>query len=387
MRNFGGPLPPQGYVIGSRGNSRAIKWVLVVLGIFFALLAGLLTLNMIGYQTGPTALMIGILFATLPLPVYVLLILWIDRYESEPLWMLAMAFFWGATFAAFMAIVINSTIANALPLTQDPISGRYYSYYAMVASAPIVEEFSKGMVLFILFWWKKDEFDGVIDGIVYAGLVGLGFAMTENFKYYGEAARLGGNNLTGLFILRGAISPFAHPLFTSMTGIGLGLARQSSRQITKVFMPILGLLAAMLLHSTWNRSAISGPGVFFLVYGFVMLPIFAGAIVAIVYALRREGRIVREHLWFDCQRGLFSLDEYYRLCNIRGRMSASFRALRGGGYRLWRTRMKFNQMASELAFHRSRVQRGILMDPRTDYEREMAYVQHLFELRRQLGPF
>jgi hypothetical protein len=172
-----------------------------------------------------------------------------------------------------------------------------------------------------------------------------------------------------------------------MTGIGLGLARQSRRQVTKVFMPLLGLLAAMLLHSTWNRSAISGPAVFFLVYGFVMLPIFAGAIVAIVYALRREGRIVREHLWYDCQRGLFSLDEYYRLCNIRGRMSASFRALRGGGYRLWRTRMRFNQMASELAFHRSRVQRGIMTDPRRDYEREMAYVQHLFELRRQLGPF
>jgi hypothetical protein len=286
-----------------------------------------------------------------------------------------------------MAIIINTTIANALPLTQDPASGKYYSYYAMVASAPIVEEFSKGMVLFILFWWKRDEFDGVIDGIVYAGLVGLGFAMTENFKYYGEAASLGGNKLTGLFILRGAISPFAHPLFTSMTGIGLGLSRQSSRQITKVFMPILGLLAAMLLHSTWNRAAIYGPGVFFLVYGFVMLPIFAGAIVAIVYALRREGRIVREHLWFDCQRGLFSLDEYYRLCNIRGRMSASYRALRVGGYRLWRTRMKFNQMASELAFHRSRVQRGIMTDPRTDYEREMAYVRHLFELRRQLGPY
>jgi RsiW-degrading membrane proteinase PrsW (M82 family) len=387
MRNFGGPFSQQGYVVRPTGNSRAIKWVLAVIGIFFALLAGFLTLYMIGYHTGPAALMIGVLFATLPLPIYVLLILWIDRYESEPLWMLAMAFFWGATFAAFMAIVINSTIANALPLTQDPVSGRFYSYYAMVASAPIVEEFSKGMVLFILFWWKKDEFDGVIDGIVYAGMVGLGFAMTENFKYYGEAAIMGGNNLTGLFILRGAISPFAHPLFTSMTGIGLGLARQSDNKAIKVFMPVLGLLAAMILHSTWNRSALSGAGVFFLVYGLVMLPIFTGAIVSIIFALRREGRIVREHLWYDCQQGLFSLDEYYRLCGIRGRMSASFRALKGGGFRLWRTRMKFNQMASELAFHRSRVRRGIMADPRTAYEREMAYVQLLFELRRQLGPF
>lgn len=384
MSDFGSPLPPQGYVIRPTGNSRAIKWTLAVIGIFFALLAGFLTLNIIGDETGASALIIGILFATLPIPIYVLLILWIDRYESEPLWMLAMAFFWGATFAAFMAIIINSLIGRALAESYDLITGRFY---AMVVSAPIVEEFSKGIVLFILFWWKRDEFDGVIDGIVYAGMVGLGFAMTENFKYYGEAAMMGGNNLTGLFILRGAISPFAHPLFTSMTGIGLGLARQSSNKAIKALMPILGLLAAMLLHFTWNRSAISGAGVFFLVYGLVMLPIFTGAIVSIIFALRREGHIVREHLWYDCQRGLFSLDEYYRLCNIRGRMGASFRALRWGGFRLWRTRMKFNQTASELAFHRSRVRRGILTDPRTDYEREMAYIAHLYELRRRLGQF
>jgi RsiW-degrading membrane proteinase PrsW (M82 family) len=350
--------------------------MLAIIGIFFALIAGFLTVNMIGYETGASALMVGILFATLPIPIYVLLILWIDRYESEPLWMLAMAFFWGATFAAFMAIIINSQM--------DKFTGRFY---AMVVSAPIVEEFAKGLVLFILFWWKRDEFDGVIDGIVYAGMVGLGFAMTENFKYYGVAAMMGGNNLTGLFILRGAISPFAHPLFTSMTGIGLGLAQQSSNRAVKSLMPVVGLLTAMLLHFTWNRSAVSGPGVFFIVYGLVMLPIFTGAIVSIIFALRREGRIVRDYLWYDCQRGLFSLDEYYRLCNIRGRMGASFRALRWGGVRLWRTRMKFNQTASELAFHRSRIRRGIMTDPRSDYEREMAYVHHLFELRRQLGPF
>jgi RsiW-degrading membrane proteinase PrsW (M82 family) len=384
MTNLGGPFPQQPYSVRPTGNSRAIKWVLAVIFIFLALLAGSFTLYTIGYETGTTALMMGILFATLPLPIYVLLILWIDRYESEPLWMLAMAFFWGATFAAFMAIVINSLIASAVSEAYNPYIGMYY---ALVVSAPIVEEFSKGLVLFILFWWKKDEFDGVIDGIVYAGMVGLGFAMTENFKYYGEAALMGGNRLTGLFILRGAISPFAHPLFTSMTGIGLGLAAQTQNRAIKIFMPILGLLSAMFLHFTWNRSAVSGPGVFFVVYGIIMLPIFAGAIVSIVFALRREGRIVREHLWYDCQRGLFSLDEYYRLCMIRGRMSASFRALKWGGVRLWRTRMKYNQLASELAFHRSRVRRGMVSDPHAAYQREMAYVNHLFELRKQLGPF
>lgn len=384
MMNYGGAYPPPGYGLRPRANSKAIHWTLAVIAIFLALLVGALTLNMIGYATESSALAVGILFGMLPVPVYVLLILWIDRYESEPLWMLATAFFWGATFAAFLAIIINSTVNDNLSQTYDVVTGRYY---AMIYSAPIAEEFSKAIVLFILFFWKKDEFDGIIDGLVYAGMVGLGFAMTENFQYYGQAAMAGGNKLTGLFILRGAISPFAHPLFTGMTGIGLGLASQARNRAAKVAFPLLGLLAAMLLHFAWNRSALSGAGTFFIVYGLIMFPIFVAAIIAIIYALRREASIVRYYLWHDCQRGLFTPEEYYRLCGVRGRMGASFRALTSGGIRTWRTRMKFNQMASELAFHRSRIHRGMHSDPHAAYEREMAYVQHLFELRRQLGHF
>src|SRR5438270_7515567 len=384
MNNFGPQFPQQAYIYRPTGNRVAIKWLVAIIGIFFALLAGFTTLNTIGDETGTAALMTGILTAMLPIPIYILLILWIDRYESEPLWMLATAFFWGATVAAFIAIEINTYIFFALAQAYDRFTGMYY---ALVYSAPIVEESSKAIIIFIFFWWKKDEFDGVVDGIVYAGMVGLGFAMTENFKYYGEAAMVGGNRLTGLFILRGVISPFIHPLFTSMTGIGLGLARQTRNVALKIFMPILGLLAAMLLHFTWNRSAVPGPAVFFAIYFLVMIPIFSGAIVAIVFALKREGRIVRENLWHDCQRGLFTPQEYFRLCSIRGRMSASFNALKWGGFRLWRARMKYNQLASELAFHRSRVQLGMITDPHAAYEREMAYVNQLFELRRQLGYF
>jgi RsiW-degrading membrane proteinase PrsW (M82 family) len=382
MRNYGSAYPQPGYALRPRANSQAIKWTLVTIGIFFALMAGFVTLHMIGYAAEPAALMVGILFATLPLPIYILLILWIDRYESEPLWMLATAFFGGATVVALLAIVINSRVLSLLSRSYDASTSEFYT---LIFSAPIVEEFSKGLVLFLLFFWKKDEFDGIIDGIVYAGMVGLGFAMTENFLYYGMAAMKGGDYLTGTLIMRGAISPFAHPLFTSMTGMGLGLACQSHSKAVKTTLPMLGMLAAMLLHFFWNRSALSRS--FFVVYALVMVPIFAGAIIAIVFALRRERRVVSYFLWYDCQYGLFSPDEYYRLCSVRGRMSASLRALTSGGFRLWRTRMRFNQMASELAFHRSRIQRGMLSDPHTAYEREMAYIQHLRELRGRLGPF
>ena len=162
----------------------------------------------------------------MPVPIYLVLVLWIDRYESEPYWMLATAFFWGALVAVFFAFLINTASGLAVAMLTDDVGAG--NTFGAVISAPIVEETAKAVILFIFFFWKKDEFDGVIDGIVYAAMVGLGFAMTENIQYYGKAVlQGGGDGLTLVFIMRGAIAPFSHPMFTSLTGIGLGLARQS----------------------------------------------------------------------------------------------------------------------------------------------------------------
>jgi hypothetical protein len=56
-----------------------------------------------------------------------------------------------------------------------------------------------------------------------------------------------------------------------------------------------------------------------------------------------------------------------------------------GGIETWRTRMQYNQAASELAFHRSRVARGILTDEGTARAQEAAYLQLLQDLRKRLG--
>ena len=358
----------------------------VMLGIFaglVALLLGLIVLFLIGVETGPVALTAGLIFATLPVPIYISIILWLDRYESEPLWLLAVVFFWGATVAVFIAFIANTTGAILVGNAAGREAGQLYG---AVISAPIFEESAKGLVLFIVFFWKKDEFDGILDGIVYASMVGLGFAMTENVQYYGKAALEGGLEAgRNLFILRGTIAPFSHPLFTSMTGIGLGWARQSSNKAIKIIMPILGLGLAMTLHCLWNLTALLHSLLWILFYIFIMVPVLIGTLIVVAFAWKREGRIVRDHLMCDFQQGMLTQDEYNRLCSIRGRMGASFKALRHGGFGVWRTRMKYNQAASELAFHRNRVSRGLLEDPTEAREREASYLQMLRELRASLG--
>src|ERR1700693_5326730 len=297
--------------------------------------------------------------------------------------MLATAFFWGAAIAVFFAFVLNT--ANEVIVASATNNSRIGENFGAVISAPIVEESAKAFILVVLFLWKRDEFDGILDGIVYAGMVGLGFAMTENILYYGRALQGGLGGLTLVFIIRGMAAPFSHPLFTSMTGIGLGWARQSNNGFIKVTMPVLGFMLAILMHATWNGAATyGGLGGFLAGYFLIMGPAFIITLMVIFFSLRREGRIVRQFLYADYQKGLFDPQEYERLCTIRGRMGMSWNALTTRGFSTWRTTMRCNQIASELAFHRSRVTRGFVRDPQAAQAREDQYVQLLQDLRRQL---
>ena len=363
-------------VIRTSPRISAIRLILAIVALFIAVFLGLLVLLLIGIETGPVALILGLLTATIPVPLYIVLVLWIDRYEGEPLWMLATAFFWGALIATFFAFLLNTSMQLVVQALTNATAGEAF---AAVVSAPIIEETGKAFILFIFFFAKKDEFDGVIDGVVYASMSALGFAMFENILYYGKAAALGGGDaLTATFILRGFFAPFSHPLFTSLTGIGLGLARQSNNLGIKIIAPIIGFLAAMFMHSLWNASAVFGGGpVFILTYILVMVPAFFIMLIVISFALRREGRVVREFLVVDLERGFLTQEEYKQLGSIIGRMGSSFNALSSTGYKGWRARMRFNQLASELAFHRSRASRGVYSSDQDVRELETAYLYAL----------
>ena len=360
-------------------QTNVIGIALLVVGGLVALLLGLLTLLVIGIDTGPVGFMIGMVAATIPVPLYVILVIWIDRYESEPFWMLATAFLWGALVAPFFAFLLNTIGQLAVAeIAGDKQAGEMY---ALVVSAPIVEESGKAAILLIFFLFKKDEFDGVIDGIVYASLAALGFAMTENIHYYGTAALHGGGQLTLVFFIRGAMAPFSHPLFTCMTGIGLGLARQTNKLAVKLVTPLVGFMMAMCMHSIWNGSgALFGGAGFLLIYIVIMVPAFLILLVVIAVSLRREGQVVREYLMCDLQSGMLTQREYDQLGSIFGRMGSSFDALTRSGFKGWRTRKQFNQMASELAFHRCRVARGLHSTQVDVREVEEAYVHILNQL-------
>lgn len=181
------------------------KWLLSIAASLTAIVLGLVTLILLGISTGPLGLMVGIVLAVLPVPAYMLLALWVDRFEKEPVWMLAAGFLWGATAAVFFAYILNTAFA----VVMFGVLGDGAEVAVAVVSAPLVEELAKGFALIILFLWKREEFDSVLDGIIYATMIGLGFAMTENILYYGKSLAEGLGASIFTFILRGVVSPFA----------------------------------------------------------------------------------------------------------------------------------------------------------------------------------
>lgn len=141
----------------------------------------------------------------------------------------------------------------------------------------------------------------------------------------------------------------------------------------------------MTMHAIWNGSAVVGGLLgFLLTYIVVMVPAFLILLIVIIFGLIREGRIMREFLLPDLQRGLLRQQEYEQLCSIIKRMGGSFDALSRGGVAHWRTSRQFNQIGSELAFHRSRVTRGIISTEQAAREREAVYLQILQELLTRL---
>src|SRR5438105_10828820 len=114
MNNAFNPNPAGQYIyapVQTTAHTSVIKIILVIIAAMIAALLGLIVLLLIGAMTGPVGMIIGLICATLPVPIYVMLLLWIDRYEAEPLWMLATAFFWGALVAVFIAFLFNTSLS------------------------------------------------------------------------------------------------------------------------------------------------------------------------------------------------------------------------------------------------------------------------------------
>jgi protease PrsW len=332
-----------------------------VLGLLALGFCGLVVLGLVGNSVGTAGVVVGALGALLPVVPVVATFLWIDRWEPEPPRTLLFAFLWGACFAALTALLINTSASIVVEQALGRGSG---DVLGAVAVAPVVEEAVKGAFLVGLLVFRRREFDGVVDGIVYAGLVAAGFAFTENILYLGRAftedAGVGQvGSVLAVLLLRGVVSPFAHPLFTAMIGIGAGIAARTTSVAVRIAAVTIGFLVAVALHSLWNTSAsVPGQSLFLVVYGFVMVPVFLALVAVVLWQRRREQRIVAAQLPGFAAAGWIVPSEVPLLASMAGREGWRAAVRRRSGRRVAKAVAEYQAAVTELAFLRHRLARG-----------------------------
>ena len=250
------------------------------------LVAGLPSIVLIGI--GAVLVPLAIALGFVPLLIVVPVLLWMDRLEPEPWSARLHAFLWGAFVAGAVSAVVNTIVAIG---TSEVV--------AAVVSAPIIEEIMKALA--IVWAVRRKEVDGVMDGLVYAGFAGIGFAVIEDFLYFFNAD--GEGLLLQTFVGRALLTPFAHPLFTAWTGLAIGLAVRRQAPLSTAWW---GLALAIGSHAAWNGSlsfAEDETGMIFtlvVLLGFVAL--FLGTGVAVVILRGRDQKRFAELLPFLGQR-------------------------------------------------------------------------------------
>lgn len=239
--------------------------------------------------------------AIVPTGLYVLAVWWLDRYEKEPLHLLAAAFIWGALPAIVVALILelvtDASIASIVTLSQ----GTSDVLNASVV-APVVEEVVKaGAVLGIIVLFPT-EFDGVLDGIIYGSVVGIGFAMTENLLYFVSAWSEGGFESWSVVVLgRALVFGFSHAMFTAFTGIGLGMAYSRRRTALRLAFAAAGLGAAVVAHVLHNLFLSAGGLCFVSLLADWLGLLVVGAVAAAAW--RRERRWIYEELAHEVSLG------------------------------------------------------------------------------------
>jgi RsiW-degrading membrane proteinase PrsW (M82 family) len=298
-------------------------------------------------------IVLSLFFGIVPMLFFAWFVYWLDRYEKEPSVLLGVVFVWGAIIAAGAAFLLNSILGVGVYLFTHSEVATDLTTGSLIA--PVVEESLKGLAVLLIFLLFRKEFDTVLDGIIYAAIVALGFAATENALYiyrYGYAES-GLSGVLAMTFVRVILVGWQHPFYTAFTGIGLAISRLNKNPAIKLAAPVGGWLMAVFTHSLHNTLASLASGVQGLLFGtifdwigwFIMF-------LFIIWVTGRERGWIRNQLQEEVSLGLITPEQYQIACSAWAQNNASFQAFVKGRYRMTK---RFYQTCAELAFKKKQL--------------------------------
>jgi RsiW-degrading membrane proteinase PrsW (M82 family) len=375
------PLPTQvpAYKEAVRQRGRT---ALIVLFIVIALLgvAGGIAISLGAGDAEGAGL--SVFYAMIPLPFLWLVFWWLDRYEPEPRRYKFAGFVWGGVVAVAIALALEVWAADYWDLSDEATASFI---------APLAEEPAKCLFLLLTFVRARRVIDGVLDGLIYAGIVGIGFAFVENIGYYAssylgspEIEIAGAEGVTTTFVVRGVFSPFAHPLFTAAFGIAIGLAVNRRSKIARVLIGALGLAASIGLHGLWNGSLSYGPesGAGFVLAYLALGALLVGIGVLAIVVRVRQVRILERSLSYVAERGWIHPAEIPYLSRFGYRKAARRYARGNHGKVAGQVVKRYQALATEMAFLHDALMSG---RPKPNgVERTYALLDAMYALRPAL---
>lgn len=358
---------------GIKVKTRRLYFLLVVgvLGLAGCLSTGLFIVLPTLLQH-PVVLLQATAFGLLPAVPYVLLIKLLDRNAQIPWKNYLACVAWGGTVGCGFSLVLNAIGGTFLRVIVGPGSAEDAFATTAVFVAPVVEEMVKGLAVLFVFWILHDEFDNVLEGMVLGAASGLGFALVENSIYNIHfLAQPGGGTPTLLAMgtYRALVNALiGHPVYTAMTGAGLGLLRESPRGGPfRYLLPVAGLILAIGLHLVWNGAAVFmgralGPEntPFVLIINAV---VFGGAglmffVAAYLFAQARERRVLLTYLGEEADKGFITPEELESFRLLFGRQRYELAGLLQGGLAVFAVRRALRRAQVELAFRKWHLAQG-----------------------------
>ncbi|QDG53228.1 PrsW family intramembrane metalloprotease [Persicimonas caeni] len=256
---------------------------------------------------GSALIVVAVSIATFVIFGYLLFIWWLDRYEREPLWIVLLAFLWGAVGGTCLGCLLSAPFAFIAGLI--PIAGAQEVISAVIV-APFAEEFTKALVFIPLV--ATFHFDNETDGLIYGAAAGLGFAAVENLLYYFSALEGGTGAVLTLVVMRTLFSALVHCTSSAILGMAIGYARHRSGPGRWLKWPLAGYLIAVANHALWNLSATFAgftgtPDVLrggLLLLG-ILLVIGASIVLFLLtqMSLKREHEVIRRYLHQEADKG------------------------------------------------------------------------------------
>jgi RsiW-degrading membrane proteinase PrsW (M82 family) len=379
------------------------RWLIAGIGMAILVISAMITIvlnSLVGIaaltQNGAASVIAALTIPVIPVVGIFLLVNFIDRYEREPWFLLLAAFLWGAIIAIPPALFIERSVDSTLQGLLDPNTSELLRVAFQGLNAGITEETIKGLGLLLLFFVLRDEFDDVVDGIVYGALIGAGFAMVENFRYFALDSK---NFLVFLIVGRIILGWLGHSTFIACFGAALGYVRYTRVRWKQIVIPLLGFLIAVGLHSFFDfvdfqasaaiRSSSGNAEVvnfaLIAIVGNYLPPFLAqiGLLYILIKALAHETAIIREFLAVEVSKNIVTVGEYALLQNSFHRTRAERQILWKYGYRQWVRVKDLYQTEIGLAFRKWHVSMGD--KPKLGYlQPEDAYRQRIKRLRSEI---